>query len=283
MAGALANVRAVAMSIAAPLAGAFALKGAIGSAANFEDAMTKSLSIAGDVTEAQTARMEQAAMNVSKTTTFSATAAAEAYYFLASAGLSAEQQISAMPAVAKFAQAGNFNLALATDLLTDAQSALGLSSKDAGQNLTNMTRVSDVLARASQGANATIQQFSESLTNRLGGALRSNNKSVEEGTAVLMAMADQGVKGARAGNELTVVMRDLKTAAQKNGDIFKKYGVKVFDENTGAMRNMGDIIADLEGGLGNLSDSEKTAAFTAMGLTATSQGIARIMIVTGKL
>ena len=64
-------------------------------------------------------------------TRISAEQSAEAFFFLASAGLNAEQSISALPQVAKFAQAGMFDMATATDLATDAQSALGLTVDDA--------------------------------------------------------------------------------------------------------------------------------------------------------
>ena len=63
-------------------------------------------------------------MDLSEKLPLSAKQAAEAYFYLASAGKTAAQSVALMPTVAKFATAGNFELALATDLLTDAQSAL---------------------------------------------------------------------------------------------------------------------------------------------------------------
>ena len=106
--------------------------------ANFDAAMVKSTAIMGDVSDAMRNDMSAAAREVAKTTTFSAAQAAEAFFFLASAGLDAEQSIAALPKVAEFAQAGMFDMATATDLLTDAQSALGLSSDDAAENLENL-------------------------------------------------------------------------------------------------------------------------------------------------
>ena len=115
--------------------------------ANFQDALTESTAIMS-VTEDQLKSMEQASIDVARTTTFTATESAKAFFFLASAGLDAEQSIGALPQVSKFAQAGAFDLALATDLLTDAQSSLGLTSKDTAENIENMARVSDVLVKA---------------------------------------------------------------------------------------------------------------------------------------
>jgi len=231
---------------------------------SFDDAMTKSLAIMGDISGTMRKDMEKAARQVGRTTKFSATQAAEAYFYLASAGLDAKQSIAAMPQVAEFATAGNFDLAKATDLLTDAQSALGLSVDDTIENLKNQTRVSDVLVKANTLANATVEQFSESLTTRAGAALKLVNKDIEEGVAVLAAWADQGVKGAEAGTRLDIVLRDLQTRAIENKEEFEKLGISVFDSE-GNMKNMADIIGDLEGVMEGMSDRQKRATIQMLG------------------
>lgn len=230
---------------------------------DFEKSMATSLAIMGDVSDSMKSEMEATAREVSKTTTVSANESAKAYYYLASAGYSAAQAISALPTVAKFAEAGQFNLQLATDLLTDAQSALGLATKDVAENEENLVRVSDVLVKANTLANASVQQFSESLTNRAGAALRIVGKDVEEGVAVLAAYADQGTKGAEAGTQLGIVMRDLQKAALGNKDVFSKYNISVYD-SAGEMRNMADILGDLERALDGMSDEQKKATLQTM-------------------
>lgn len=232
--------------------------------AEFEGAMTESLAIMGDVSEDTRDRMERTAREVAKTTQFAATEAAEAYFFLASAGLDAEQQLAAMPRVAKFAQAGQFDLARATDLATDAQSALGLTVDDTEQNIKNLDRTMDVLVGANTLANASVEQFSEALTNRAGAALRTVNKDVEEGVAVLAAMADQGIKGVRAGESLSIILRDLQRAAQGEEEAFANANVAVFNQE-GNLRNLADIIGDLEGRLSGMSDAQVRAELTALG------------------
>lgn len=245
--------------------------------AGFEDAMTKSLAIMGDVDEFTRTRMENTAREIAKTTTFSAEQAAEAYFYLASAGYDAEQSMAALPGVAAFAQAGNFDLALATDLLTDAQSALGLSSKDATENLANQTRLADVLVGANTKANASVQQFSEALTNKAGNAMSQLNIDVEDGVAVLAAWADQGVKGAEAGERFNIVTRDLQTAARNNADTFKDYGISVFDAQ-GNFRNMADIIGDLEGALEGMSAEQQGATLSQLGFTDRSIAATRSLL-----
>jgi len=234
--------------------------------ADFDSAMNQSLAIMGDVSETLRTDMSDAAREVAKTTQFSAEQAAESYFFLASAGLNAEQSIAALPKVASFAQAGMFDMALATDLLTDAQSALGLTSDDTAENMENMARVSDVLVKANTLANASVEQFSTALTTKAGASLKILNKDVEEGVAVLAAFADQGIKGENAGNMLSMVLRDLTTKAISNKDAFDEFGVGVFDAD-GNMRNMADIIGDLEGALDGMSDETAKATLLQMGFS----------------
>lgn len=233
----------------------------------FEGALTQSLAIMGDVSDAMRTEMSDAAREMAKTTTFSAEQAAESYFFLASAGLDAEASVAAMPRVAAFAQAGMFDMARATDLLTDAQSALGLTIReDAVANMANMTKVSDVLVKANTLANASVEQFSVSLTTKAGPALRAVGKDVEEGVAVLAALADQGIKAELAGTGLSIVLRDLQTKAIENKEAFDEAGVAVFDQ-AGEMRNLADITADLENATAGMSDEQKKATFMMLGFS----------------
>jgi TP901 family phage tail tape measure protein len=247
--------------------------------AKFDAALVKSQAIMGDLSDALKNDMANAAREVAKVTTFSAEQAAESYFFLASAGLDAESSIKALPQVAQFAQAGMFDMARATDLLTDAQSALGLTIRDdAVANMKNMIQVSDVLVRANTLANASVEQFSVALTTKAGAALRDLGKDVEEGVAVLAAFADQGIKGELAGTQLAIVLRDLTTRAIKNKDEFAKMNIGVFDA-AGNMNNLGDIVSDLESALEGMSDETRKATLMQLGFS--DKSLASLMALMG--
>lgn len=236
----------------------------------FDQAMTRSLAIQSDVTEDQRDRMISTAREVAKELNLSSDQVAEGYFYLASAGLDAEQQIASLRDVSVFAKAGAFDLATATDLLTDAQSALGLTVKETTQNQRNMVRVSDVLAKANSMANATIQQFSEALTNKAGTAMKTYNKEVEEGVAVLAAYADQGVKANLAGERFNILLKRLAEQAQNNAKAFKDAEISVFDAE-GNYRNLADIIADMERAFSGLTVAQRQSALAQLGFTAESQ------------
>ncbi|MDB4786222.1 phage tail tape measure protein [bacterium] len=257
------------LSVTAPIA---ALGGvAIKSFADFDKAMTESTSIMKATTE-QIIRMRQAALDLSAggETTQTPKDLAEAYFFLASAGKDAEQSMSLLPRVAKFATAGNFDMALATDLLTDAQSALGLSSKNVAEDTKNLARVSDVLVGANTLANASVQQFAESLTNTAAASLKNFGKDIEEGVAVLAAYADQGVKGAVAGTSLSRVILLLSKSSRDAAEEHERLGFSVFDAN-GKMRNFADIVQNLEDVTRGMSDELKSATLEQLGFAARVQ------------
>jgi TP901 family phage tail tape measure protein len=253
--------------------GAAAVKGF----ADFDAALTQSAAIMGNVSEEVRDRMSKAARDVATSLNISHKQAAESFYFLASAGLDAEQSIAALPQVATFAKAGMFDMATATDLATDAQSALGLTSDDAGQNLANLTRVTDVFVKANTLANASVEQFSTSITTKAGVALRNAGKDIEEGTAVLAVFADQGIKGEQAGTMLTRTLEGLQDNARKNANQFAAFNVQVFDSE-GAMRPMVDIVQDLEGAMAGMSVEEQNATIAKLGFNKLAkQGILALL------
>lgn len=249
----------------------------------FDSKITQSTAIMSNVTAEVRKDMESAARSIAKTLGISHAEAAESYFFLASAGLNAKQAIAALPAVANFARAGMFNMALATDLATDAQSALGLTTQDSQQNLTNLTRVTDVLVKANTLANASVEQFSTALTTKAGTAMKMFGIDVESGVAVLAAMADQGIKAQIAGSNFAIVVRDLTTKAISNADAFEKLNIQVFDAD-GNFRNMSDILVDVERALEGASDEQTKMTFKMLGFNDKSMSaIASLIGLSGKI
>ncbi len=238
--------------------------------AKFDEALNQSLAIMGDVTDTMRGEMSDAAREVAKTTTFSAEQAAESFFFLASAGLDAEQSVAALPQVASFAQAGMFDMATATDLATDAQSALGLASDDAGENLDNLTRVTDVFVAANTLANTSVEQLATALTTKAGNALKTVGKDVEEGAAALAVFADQGIKGERAGTLLTNTIFGLTDRVEAAPEEFEKLGLSIFDSDEN-MRSFADISEQFTEVLGGMTKEQQIATISQLGFTKQSR------------
>lgn len=244
--------------------------GMVKSFASFDDKMTQSVAIMGDVSAEMRREMENTARTLSLSTKTSATDLAESYFFLASAGMNVVQSMAALPVVEKFATAGAFDMAKATDLLTDAQSALGLSSKDAEKNMQGLLRVSDILVRANTLANASVEQFSESLTNEAGAAIKQFNMDLEEGVAILATYADQGLKGNAAGSMLARMTRLLIKAVNDNKGAFERLNIPI-EEFAKTGKNVTGVIEGITKATEGLGPAEKAATLEALGFQARIQ------------
>lgn len=237
---------------------------------NFDGAMTQSLAIMNGVTPKIRKEMEATAKTLASEGIQSATELAESYFFLASAGLSAEQSIAALPTVQNFATAGMFDMSQATDLLTDAQSALGLTVDDTVKNMENMTRLSDVLVKANTLANASVEQFSTALTAKAATAMRSYGIELEEGVAVLAAYADQGIKAELAGNQFARMLRLLIKGVNDNGEAFERLGIATTD-SMGNLMPIADIMEGIHQATKNMGSTTKAATLEMLGFEARAQ------------
>ena len=260
--------RSMSMYITAPIV---AMGGAsVKAFASFDDAMTKSLAIMSGITPQLRKEMEDLALEISNKGVVSAKDLARSYFYLASAGLDARQSMAALKTVEEFAVAGAFDMALATDLATDAQSALGLTVKNAQQNMINMTRVTDVLTGANTLANASTQQFSEALTSQAGPAMKAYGVELEEGVAVLAAYADQGIKAQHAGNMMSRMLRLMIKGFMDSRGAWERFNIDIFTA-TGELKPLYTIIGDLSRVLNRMSTEQKNATLSMLGFQARSQ------------
>jgi len=237
----------------------------IGGFTEFNKAMTETMAIIPDATGEIEKGFTESAQAIAKVTKFSPDEVAEGFYFLASAGYTSAQAMQSMEQVARFAQAGVMDLAEASEIAADTVAALGLADKfDPKGTADAIERVTDVMVGAAKQANATVKQFGDAFTNKFANMLSITNKSVEEGAAVLGAFANQGIKGQVAGTRASMALRDLQRASIKNSAAFQSMNIAVYDSQ-GNMRNMADIIFDMENALGGLSDQQKKSALTTLG------------------
>ncbi len=238
----------------------------------FNEEMTRSLAIMKGVNASMRKELEATAKTIATKSMFSSAELAQGYFYLFSAGKSVAQSQKLLGDVASFAQAGQFDLATATTLLADAQSALGLSSQNLKEDQKGLIRVSDVLVKANTIANANVMQFSQALTNDAAAAMRAFNVQLEEGVAILASYADQGLKGQEAGASLGRLLRLIIPAANENGQAFKNLGINVFNSE-GNLRRISDVIADMEKAFDGMSVSQKAAALESLGFEKKIQGV----------
>ena len=201
------------VSIAGVLAFAaigLAVKAAIGIFAKYEQSMANVRSVT-DATAEDFKLLEEAAIDAGESTRFTATQAADALYFLASAGLDAKQSISALQGVLQLAGATGSDLASTSATMAATLSQFSLKSEES-------TRVSNVFSAAIAGSQANMEKLGNALkqVGPISGAL---DISLEETVASLEALFNAGFAGQQAGTGLRNILLDL---SDSTGPVIKQ-------------------------------------------------------------
>lgn len=191
-----------------------------------------------------------AAEHMGATTAFSTTQAADALNYLALAGYDAQKAAAALPSVLYLAGAGNMELARASDMLTDAMSALQIEATQE-----NLTEFSDKLAKTASSSNTSVTQLGDAVL-AVGGTAANLKGGVTELTASLGILADAGIKGAEGGTHLRNMINSLQSGKNKDAvKLFKKMGFSAYDAE-GNMRSLGDQFKDINAYMEGMSGAE---------------------------
>ncbi len=182
-------------------------------------------------------------------TAYSASECAEALNYLALAGYDTQQMVDTLPTVLNLAAAGNIDLASASDMVTDAMSALGMEVSDADKMV-------DQMAKTASTTNTSVGQLGEGIL-----TIGATAKTVKGGTAELNTalgiLANNGIKGAEGGTHLRNVILSLQNPTDKATSLMKSLGVEVYDSQ-GNMRSLNDILGDLNKSMDGMTAAEKS-------------------------
>lgn len=182
-------------------------------------------------------------------TAFSASECAEALNYLALAGYDTQEMVDTLPTVLNLAAAGNIDLASASDMVTDAMSALGMETSEADTMV-------DQMAKTASSTNTSVSQLGEGIL-----TIGATAKSIKGGTAELNTalgiLANNGIKGAEGGTHLRNVILSLQNPTDKAAACMERLGVDVYDSQ-GNMRSLNDILGDLNTSMEGMTSAEKT-------------------------
>ncbi|MQB02300.1 MAG: phage tail tape measure protein, partial [Actinobacteria bacterium] len=117
-------------------------------AGDFQSSMNQVRAVTG-AAGAEFTQLEDLAKDLGRTTQFSASQAADAMYFLASAGFDTNEIMEALPGTLQLAAAAQMDLATAADLASNILSGFGLEATELG-------RVNDALVATFQNTNTNV-------------------------------------------------------------------------------------------------------------------------------
>lgn len=236
------------MPVSAAVAGVGAA--AVKTSADFDSAMSQVAAVSGATGDDFNALRDKAREMGAKTK-FSASEAAEAMNYMAMAGWKTGDMLGGVEGIMNLAAASGEDLATASDIVTDALTAFGLSAQDSGH-------FADILAAASSNANTNVSMMGETFKYcaPIAGAM---GYSAEDTAQAIGLMANSGIKGSAAGTALRTVMTKLQGDLTLSGKAFGDMTVKTANAD-GSMRSLNDILADCRVAFGQMTESEKAAA-----------------------
>ena len=237
------------LAAARGIGGLFA--GAVGSAADFESAVSAIGAVSG-ATGTELDALRDKALQLGKDTAFGASEAAGAIEELAKAGVSVEDILNgAADGATALAAAGGVGIPQAATVIANSLNQFGLAGDQA-------THVADLIAAAAASSSADVLTIGEAL-NYVGTAAESLNIPLEDTVTAIAAMADVGITGSRAGTALNSALSSLAAPTDKARQAIADLGLDVYDA-AGNFRDFPTLLEEVARATAGLTEEQRNAA-----------------------
>ena len=206
--------RGLSAGLTAPLAAIGATSFQV--AAAFEQSMAKVKAVSGATGE-QFKSLENNAKQLGASTRFTASEVSALQLEYAKLGFSADEITQVTQATLNLAQATGSDLAQSAEVAGATLRAFGMDASQTG-------KVTDVMAAAFSSSALDLESFQDSMK-YVAPVAKAAGVSLEEATAMLGQLANNGIKGSQAGTSLRRILQevagtglDFGTAMQKTAD-----------------------------------------------------------------
>lgn len=212
-------------------------------AADFDEQMTKVGAIAGSTGE-EMDTLRSKAREMGAKTKFSATEAGEAMEYMGMAGWKSGDMIDGLEGIMNLAAASGEDLGTASDIVTDALTAFGLSAKDSGH-------FADILATASTNANTNVSMMGETFKYAapVAGAL---GYSAEDTAVAIGLMANAGIKASQAGTSLRGILTNMAKPTKDSAAAMERLGISLTNDQ-GEMYSFREIMDQMRASFGEIN------------------------------
>jgi len=237
------------------------------------------MGIAADGTGLSLATLEDAAIAVGGDTSLlgvTASDAAEAITGLFKAGLTSTEVFAdlqgymagtaelggALRASIDLAAATELDMVQASDLAAVALSTFG------GELETEEERarfVEDAMNNLVQAANASVSSVSDLAASMAtaGPVFAMFGFDLEDTNNALAILSMRGIKGAEAGTALKSMLMNMTAQTDSTQEAWASLGLSMYDAD-GAMRELPDVIGDLNGAMADMTEEERNATMAAL-------------------
>jgi len=241
--------RAMTMGITLPVGVASAMS--LKLAGDFDSSMAQ-VQVALGGASVDMSSFKDLAMRLGKDTQYSALEVSNSMMNLAKGGMSEAQiKSGALAASLSLAAAGGLELEDASNVMIASMSTFGLQGEQAGS-------VADALAGAANKSAADVTDLGEAI--RYTGNLSATaGYSLQDTTAVLAALGDQGQRGSVAGTSMRAMFSAMLSPTDAAKSKMKELGL-TFVDSSGKIKDAATLAGDLEKAFSNMGDAERAAA-----------------------
>lgn len=221
LAGSVRNASAAGVGVAT--AGLYAESRFIAPGVEFDRQMSDTQATLGLAkNDQQLAAIRQQARDIGATTAFSPTDVARTQSVLAKSGFDGNAILKSTESTVNLALASDLDIADAADIITNMQSAFNLP-------IDEVQRVADVMTKGFTSSNSNLMDFGEAMK-YVAPIAEAAGASIEDTTAMLGVLADNGIKGSMAGTATSAMFTRLQSPVGQAGDALSELGVKTQDD-----------------------------------------------------
>ena len=189
------------------------VRGAFNVVKDFDQGMANLASVIGK-SRGEIQALEEDAKRLGATTRFTATQVAEMQTEFAKLGFNDQEILNATESTLALAGATGTDLARATAVAGGTLRGFNLDSKE-------MQRVNDVMAKSFSTSALGMENFAESMK-YVAPVANAAGMSIEETTAMLGKLADNGIKGSQAGTALRRIISEMAKTGKPTSEALKE-------------------------------------------------------------
>ena len=199
----------------------------------FEGTITKA-GVAAEASESDIKRLSDTARELGAKSRYSATEVATAMDELASAGWTVQDILDGIDGVVRLSEGSFISLGDAAEFVANGLTSLGMNAGQASDFV-------DIVSQAAIKTSTDVGQMQKAFTNAASTAGTLGVSATDLATA-LGLMANQGVKGAKAGTALKNLMANMASPTEKMTKCLEKYGLQAVQTDIVNGDLMGGVI-----------------------------------------
>lgn len=246
--------------------------------ADFEQSMAKVKAVSG-ATNAEFENLENNAKELGRTTRFTASEVSALQLEFAKLGFTSEEITQVTGATLNLAQATGSDLAQSAEVAGATLRAFGLDASETGH-------VTDVMAAAFSSSALDINSFQDSMK-FVAPVAKAAGVTLEQATAMLGQLANNGIKGSNAGTSLRRILQEVAGTGMDFGEAMKKSASEVINladakDEVGRTASSAFLVlkegmGDVDGLTQSLIASDGAAADMAATMDDTAEGAMKRM------